>query len=237
MIEKLFESLDEKVFTADLKESLETSFNEAVETKSLELAEAKISEKETELTEKFEADKAEMLKEADEKEAELLESVSSYLDKVVEEFVTEAKETMEKSIVNEKADLMVEAFDANLTAAGIEVSQIVEAKDATDVETKLAESVEKYDTLVNENIDLEKENANLIKMGVIAEKQEGLSIVEAEKFANIANLVEFTKDDAYAEKLDVIRESVIGAVETPKVDDVVVVEKVEKDNKSFAHLI
>ena len=55
MLEKLFESLDEKVFTNEMKETMQTSFNEAVEVKAIELADVKISEKTDELSE--EADK------------------------------------------------------------------------------------------------------------------------------------------------------------------------------------
>ena len=55
MLEKLFESLDEKVFTAELKEALEAQFNEAVETKAALIAEAKIADAVEELNEKNEA--------------------------------------------------------------------------------------------------------------------------------------------------------------------------------------
>ena len=132
---------------------------------------------------------------------------------------------------------MIEAFDAMLTAGGVEVAKIVEAKEADDVETKLAESVEKYDDLVEEVIDLKKENDKLIKMGVIAEMKEGLSIVEAEKFAKLADLVEFSKDEGYLSKLETIKESVKGAKEE-KVD-----ESLNENNKetkptvSYSHLL
>lgn len=233
MIEKLFESLDEKVFTDELKESLSTAFNEAVETKSVELAEAKVAEKETELQEAFDAQKEEMLKEAAEKEEALLEQVDAYLEKVVDDFMVEAKEQLGESIKAEKADLMVEAFESMLVAGGVNVAKIVEAKEDGSVEAKLEESVAKYDVLVEENISLEKENENLIKMGVIAEMKEGLSIVESEKFTKLAAIVEFSKDEEYANKLETIKESVKGAkVDTTKVD-----ESLNEDAKDYSHLI
>ncbi len=229
---ELFESLDEKIFTADLKESLETSFNEAVELKVTELAEAKISE----LTEKSEAHIDELTEKAEEfaeiQKTEMLESIDGFLERVVEEFVQDHTEALAESVKNEKSDAIIESMDAMLTLTGMDIAKITEAKDASEDATKLAESIEKYDTLVTENIELGKENANLLKMGVISEAKEGLSIVESEKFEKLANLVEFTKDDAYAEKLDTIKESVKGAIEKKEN-----LNETVKTKSAFAHLI
>lgn len=223
-LDKLFESLDEKVFTSELKQSLQESFDAAVELKSVELAEIQISEaKET------------LLAETAEKEKALLEKIDEYLELVVDKLVTEAKDSLDEFIVSEKADLMLEAFDAMLVAGGVDVMKINEAKNDEDVENKLQESIEKYDNLVEENIALSKEVNSLIKMGIIAELKEGLSLVEAEKFDKLANLVEFSKDKEYYEKLETIKESV--KTGSTKVED-------EKDEinesvtkKVYTHLI
>jgi hypothetical protein len=233
-INLLFESLDSKVFTDEMKETLETSFNEAVELKSIELAEVKISEKTEELSELQEAFKLEAVELAEKREEEILAQVDAYLEKVVEEFMTEAKDTLDETLVNEKADLMIEAFDSMLIAGGVNIQSIVEAKDSTDVETKLAESVAKYDELIEANIELEKMAANLIKMGVIAEMQEGLSVVEAAKFVKLAEFVEFSKDAEYANKLETIKESVKGAKE---VTEDVITEADTKTKSVYSHLV
>jgi len=221
MLEKLFESLDDKVFTSELKEALEAQFNEAVEAKASTLAEARIEEEIDSLNEKSDAhieflnEKAEEYVELE--KAKMVESLDKYLERVVDDFVAEAKESLDESIKSEKADMIIEAFDSMLVAAGVTVAQIVEAKDEAAVENKLNESVEKIDTLVDENITLKEENETLIKMGVISELKEGLSIVEAEKFTKLAELVEFDRSTAYAEKLETIKESVKGSVETKEV--------------------
>lgn len=241
MLEKLFESLDEKVFTDELKESLTTSFNEAVDAKTDEKVEELIEAKIEELSEKAEEYKEVLAEEAKEKEAALMEQVDTYLEKVVEDFVTEAEESLAESLKNEKADLMIESFDAHIIACGVDVKSIVEAKDESEAEFKLAESIEKYDTLIEANIELEKENADLLKMGVISEMKEGMSIVEAEKFAKLAEIVEFSKDKEYAEKLETLKESLKGA----KIDEVVVIDesltedakKLEENRKSYSHLV
>lgn len=239
MLEKLFESLDDKVFTAELKESLQAQFNEAVETQASIIAEEKIEEKIDSLNEKAEEHIEFLNEKAEEyvaiKEAEMLENLDKYLDRVVEEFVAEAKESLVESAKSEKADMIIEAFDSMLVAAGVEVSRIVEAKEETEVESKLEESIKKYDALVEENIALEKENEQLLKTGVITEMCEGLSMVEAEKFKKLAGLVEFTKDQSFTDKLETIKESVKGTVK----DEVseAVNETVEADKPAWSHLV
>lgn len=213
----LFESLDEKVFTPELKKALEAQFNEAVETKAESIAEAKIEEEIDSLNEKAEQHVEFLNKKADEyiamKQAEMVESLDKYLERVVDKFVAEAKDLLAESIKSEKADMIIEAFDAMLVATGVQVAQIVEAKDETAIETKLAESTAKYDALVEENIALSEENKKLIKMGVISELKEGLSLVEAEKFEKLAELVEFSKSGEFLTKLTTIKESVKGTAD------------------------
>lgn len=241
-MDKLFESLDAKVFTPELKESLEAQFNEAVELKAQTIAEARIEEEIDALSEKSEQH-IEMLEEKAEefvnlKVEELTESMDKYLERIVEEFLAEAKSSLDESLKSEKADMMIEAFEAMLVAGGVEVSKIAEAKEesidesAKSLETELEESIAKHDKLVDEIIALKEQNETLIKMGVIAEMKEGLSLVEAEKFEKLASIVEFSKDDAYAEKLETIRESVKGAKE-----EVQKVEKLDEAVPAWKHLV
>lgn len=242
MLNKLFESLDAKVFTPELKESLEAQFNEAVEIKAALLAEAKIEEATESLNEKSEQHIEFLSEKADAyvamKQVEMLESLDKFLDRVVEEFVQEAKVALDESIKSEKADMIIEAFDSMLTATGVTVAKIVEAKEAqtsSDSDSaKLEEAVKKYDAVIEEVIALQEENDTLIKMGVISELKEGLSIVEAEKFEKLAELVEFTKDEKFAEKLSTIKESIKGTVE---IKDNKVDESTRQAKPAWAHMI
>lgn len=244
MLDKLFESLDAKVFTPELKESLEAQFNEAVEIKAQSIADAKIEEAVESLNEKSEQHIEFLSEKADEyvqmKQDEMLESLDKFLDRAVEEFVQEAKVALDESIKSEKADMIIEAFDSMLTATGVTVAKIVEAKeaqassDSVSDAAKLEEAVKKYDAVVEEIIALQEENDTLIKMGVISELKEGLSIVEAEKFEKLADLVEFTKDEKFAEKLATIKESVKGTIE---IKDTKVDESVKQAKPAWAHMI
>ena len=240
MLEKLFESLDEKVFTPELKKALEAQFNEAVETKAESIAEAKIEEEIDSLNEKAEQHVEFLNKKAEEyiamKQAEMVESLDKYLERVVDKFVAEAKDLLAESVKSEKADMIIEAFDAMLVATGVQVAKIVEAKDETAIETKLAENTVKYDALVEENIALSEENKKLIKMGVISELKEGLSLVEAEKFEKLAELVEFSKSGEFLTKLTTIKESVKGTAD--KSENLKVAGLTEHANAPiWAHLV
>ena len=241
MLERLFESLDEKVFTPELKKALEAQFNEAVETKAESIAEAKIEEEIDSLNEKAEQHVEFLNKKAEEyiamKQAEMVESLDKYLERVVDKFVAEAKDLLAESVKSEKADMIIEAFDAMLVATGVQVAKIVEAKDETAVETKLAENTAKYDALVEENIALSEENKKLIKMGVISELKEGLSLVEAEKFEKLAELVEFSKSGEFLTKLTTIKESVKGTADKSENLKVAVLTEEHANAPVWAHLV
>ena len=241
MLEKLFESLDEKVFTPELKKALEAQFNEAVETKAESIAEAKIEEEIDSLNEKAEQHVEFLNKKAEEyiamKQAEMVESLDKYLERVVDKFVAEAKDLLAESVKSEKADMIIEAFDAMLVATGVQVAKIVEAKDETAIETKLAKNTAKYDALVEENIALSEENKKLIKMGVISELKDGLSLVEAEKFEKLAELVEFSKSGEFLTKLTTIKESVKGTADKSENLKVAGLTEEHANAPIWAHLV
>lgn len=244
-ISKLFESLDDKVFTADLKESLEIQFNEAVELKVQELVEAKTLALE-EKAEEYAEMKVEMIEEkaeefVEKKMQELSESVERYLDRIIEDFINESKEKLEESIKSEQSEMIIEAFDSLLVATGVELSKIVEAKEENDEKSKLEESIKKYDNLVEENISLKEENDKLVKLGIINEMKEGLSLLESEKFEKAASIVDFSRDNSYVNKLEIIKESILGTVESKKEEKEVIVESVKESKieieNDFSHLI
>lgn len=238
IFDKLSESLDEKVFTPELKASLEESFNSAVETKAQEIADTKIEEEIETLNVKSEEhidylnEQAEEYKEKI--QTEMTESVDKYLDRVVEEFMQETNEKLQESIVKEKYELVIEAFESALIALGVDVSRIMEAKDETSTEAELKEKTEKYDSLIEENISLKEENENLLKMGIINEMKADLSLVEAEKFEKLAALVECEKEEML-EKFEVIKENIKASEST----EVEINENTDEiDSKcSFKHLI
>lgn len=250
MLEKLLESLDKEVFTAEMVESIMTQYNESVEEKAKEIADAQLAEavekalaeakeaQEIAIQEAVEAKTAEIEEKAtsfvEDKIAEINESLDLYLGKVVDEFIAESKEKLNESLKAEKADMIIEAFESMLSMGAMDVMKIAEAKDQSYADAKLTESIQKYDELMTEHLSLKKENIELIKTGIISEMKEGLSLVESKKFETLAAMLPFSRDEKYVKELEVIKESVIGAVEQSQV----IVESVKDSKKSiYSHLV
>lgn len=224
-------------------DEFEKTLNETVE-KAVEAAIAENTEMLTESAEIYLAETlAEKEIEFEKKSGEFIaeqlstinESLDHYLENVVSEFLADAQKQLDESIKSEKADMLIDAFDAMVLASGVDISRIVEAKDQSDVETKLQESIEKYDNLMEDLIKVKKENTALLKSGIIAEMKDGLSMVEAKKFERLAEMVQFTRDEAFTEKLEVIKESVKGSKEEKQE----IVESVTKPTNALygSHLV
>lgn len=253
MLKELLESLDTQVFTPEAIETVMNQFNEAVEAKAKEIADVAIEERSKEvedkandyITEALEIKTAELEEKMEKYTAETMnemnESMKLFMDKVVEEFAIENEARLTESLKADKSDMIIEAFEAMITAGSMELVKIAEAKDASEAETKLAESIAKYDALMVENLEIKKENTDLIKTGIIAEMKEGLSLVESKKFEKMAVMIPFTRDEKFTEQLEVIKESVIGAPEkVEEVKEPLTESKVEdKTSKTidYSHLV
>ena len=255
MLKELLESLDKEVFTEEAIEAVMNQFNEAVEVKAKEIADAAIEENTKLVEDKADAYIAEsiatkekeleehMLDYMDKKMAEMNESLDLFLDKVVEEFAIDAEVKLTESLKAEKSDMLIEAFEAMVVAGGMELVKIAEAKDETEAETKLAESIKKYDELMVENLEIKKENNDLNKAGFINEMKAGLSLVESQKFEKMAEMIPFTRDEKFTEQLEIIKESVKGApekVEEVKATEAVITESKIEDKSSkvnYSHLV
>ena len=253
MLKELLESLDTQVFTPEAIETVMNQFNEAVEAKAKEIADVAIEERSKEvedkandyITEALEIKTAELEEKMEKYTAETMnemnESMKLFMDKVVEEFAIENEARLTESLKADKSDMIIEAFEAMITAGSMELVKIAEAKDASEAETKLAESIAKYDALMVENLEIKKENTDLIKTGIIAEMKEGLSLVESKKFEKMAVMIPFTRDEKFTEQLEVIKESVIGAPEkVEEVKEPLTESKVEdKTSKpvDYSHLV
>ena len=216
-------ALDEKAdeYTQYLKEEYENKLNDLDEKANgyAEYLKEEYENKITSLTEKADA-YVEMM------QSEMNEKVSDFLDRAVQEFIVEAKEQMCINVENAKAEALTEAFSQFVITTGVEVADIAEAYDNSKAESRLSQAIAENDNLVNENLSLvskvkelnEKIN-NLLKIGIIKEMSEGMTMCEAKKFENLAELVEFTNDNSYIDSLTRIAETVKGEDDTDNSDD------------------
>lgn len=193
--------IDKEILTDELKDQLQESFDNAVNARAIEIAEEKIREATEEnlafLNEKAEKYNKKFIEDLNEK-------VNDYLDYVVDEFLKEARSSLENDISIERASLLNTTFAKLAESSGVDLARIVADTSPTNKNLK-----DKVDALTNENIKLKKEVNNLIQEGVILEMCDGLSLVEADKFSRLAKtLVPFKRSLKYKDSLDALKESI-----------------------------
>ncbi len=195
----LFESMDIDAETkAQLSEAFESAVLEEVTAKMDEYVDTKITEKTLELEEAYK-----------EKEEYLTEALDGYMDTVVEEFVEENAPVFEAQIDEEKTKTLLEAFDTMVKVLGVDMMTIAEAKDESSSETKIEELTEEVSDLADRLIEAKRESDKYLKLGLISEMKEGLTVLEGEKFEKLSEMVEFSRDASYVEKLETIKESIV----------------------------
>jgi hypothetical protein len=199
----IFESMD---IPLETKTSLQEAFDKAVLSevteKMDEYVDKKLTEEKTRLEEEFK----------DHKEY-LTEALDGYLDTVVEEFVQENAPEYERQIDEAKASTLLELFDNMVKIVGVDMMTIAEAKEDQDEVNTLTEAKETLEeevsSMADKLIEAKREADKYLKTGLIAEMAQDLSILESEKFEKLADMVEFSRNPEYVQKLETIRESII----------------------------
>ncbi len=195
----LFESMDIDAETkAQLSEAFESAVLEEVTAKMDEYVDTKITEKTLELEEAYK-----------EKEEYLTEALDGYMSTVVEEFIEDNAPVFEAQIDEEKTKTLLEAFDTMVKVLGVDMMTIAEAKDESSSETKIEELTEEVSDLADRLIEAKRESDKYLKLGLISEMKEGLTVLEGEKFEKLSEMVEFSRDASYVEKLETIKESIV----------------------------
>lgn len=204
-IKELFEAIDSEIITDKMKTTLQESFDKAVASKVQKL-----------ITEKLEAEKDTLVEAYDERlneyRAEMLDRMSEYLNLVAEEYIENNAIKIEESLRIETLDALMEGFDSMLVTGGFELKNITTGVNESNDE-EIRELEKKVNSLAKSNISLKSRNSELLKIGVMAEITEGMSMVQKEKFLKLSEVIEFNSDDlgGYVNKLDTLRESVLGA--------------------------
>ena len=179
----------------EFKEKAATIFETAVKTRIQE--QTKILEAQYE--EKLSAEK-ETVKEA------MVEKVDSYLNYVVEEWMKENELAVERGIRTEIAEDFITGLKGLFKEHYIEVPEekynVLDdlTNQVKDLEGKLNEQIEK-------NVNLTKEVNESERDKLVAEVSADLADTEKEKFASMAENVEFDSAPKFREKLETIKES------------------------------
>jgi len=179
----------------EFKDKAATIFETAVKTRIKE--QTKILESQFE--EKLSTEK-ETMKEA------MVEKVDSYLNYVVEEWMKENELAVERGIRTEIAEDFItglkDLFKEHYIDVPEEKYNVLDdlTNQVKDLEGKLNEQIEK-------NVNLTKEVNNSERTNLVAEVSADLADTEKEKFASMAENVEFDSAPKFREKLETIKES------------------------------
>ena len=194
----------------EFKTKAATVFESAVNSKVKEIAEAMEADVQT----NYEQDIAKA-------KEELTEKVDSYLSYVVEEWMKENEIALERGIKGEIAEDFISGLKKLFAEHYIDVPDekynVLEdqASKIEDLEKKLNEQIEK-------NVELNKDNAEKSRKEIMAEVAGDLADTAKEKFAKLAEEIEWSDAESFKKKCETIKESYFGKKEEvkDKLDDV-----------------
>ena len=179
----------------EFKEKAATIFETAVKTRIQEQVKVLESQYEEKLSKETET-----VKEA------MVSKVDSYLNYVVEEWMKENELAVERGIRTEIAEDFITGLKGLFKEHYIEVPEekynVLDdlTNQVKDLEGKLNEQIEK-------NVNLTKEVNDSERTNLVAEVSADLADTEKEKFASMAENVEFESAPKFREKLETIKES------------------------------
>ena len=184
--------------------------SEEFKTKAATVFESAVNSKVKEIAELMEADYSTKLEQDGAKaKEELTEKVDSYLSYVVEEWMKENEIALERGIKGEIAEDFITGLKKLFAEHYIDVPDdkynVLEdqASKIEDLEKKLNEQIEK-------NVELNKDNADKSRKEIMAEVASDLADTAKEKFAKLAEEIEWSDKDSFKQKCETIKESYFG---------------------------
>ena len=141
-----------------------------------------------------------------EKLGTITENVDKYLDYVVSEWMSENEIAIESGIKVEMAESLMSGLKNLFVEHNVSVDE--ESVDVVaNLETTVSELEGKANDLVNENIELQKEIQTFKAEQKFDELSEGLSENQVERLKVLSEKLDIEDLEAYAENLQVIKES------------------------------
>jgi len=202
--EDVEEMFDGQELSEEFKDKASTLFEAAVN--------ARLTLEAARLEEQYEARLEEEVTEI----AEALEKkLDTYLDYVVENWMKENEVAIESSLRNEIMEEFIDGLKGLFAEHYIDIPE-----EKIDVVEELAAKVDELETMLDESIT---ENAELKvmvteskKADILEEMADDLTMVQAEKFAALAEGIDFNGDiDSYRKKLSYVKETYFSKKSTP----------------------
>ena len=201
----------------DLSEEFKSKVTVVFEAAVTEAVKGKVEKIEEELNTKLETELAEAV---ESKVGEMVENLDAYLDYVVSEWMEENEVAIEAGIKVEMAESLMDGLKDLFSEHNIKVDE--ETYDiVSDLEEEMKSLEEKSNDVVNENIRLAKEVADL-KAGAIFEEMTGeLNMSQRERLKTLSENLDASDLDEYKENLKTIKESFFKETNVSIKEDVV----------------
>ena len=181
--------------------------SEEFQAKAKTIFEAAINSKVATIKEELEQENSKKLEEEIEsKKLELTERVDSYLEYVAGEWLQENELAVEAGLKTEMTESFLEGMKSLFEEHYVSIPE-----DKYDVLENMVNKLDEMESKLNEqiesNVALNKRLAESKSDGILSDVAEGLAITQKEKFASLAESVEFESEQNYREKLVTLRES------------------------------
>ena len=208
----------------EFKTKAATVFESAVNSKVKEIAEAMEADVQT----NYEQDLAKA-------KEELTEKVDSYLSYVVEEWMKENEIALERGIKGEIAEDFISGLKKLFAEHYIDVPD-EKYNVLEDQASKIEELEKKLNEQIEKNVELNKDNAEKSRKEIMAEVAGDLADTAKEKFAKLAEEIEWSDAESFKKKCETIKESYFGKKEEvkDKLDDVAAGDEASNEDLSQA---
>jgi hypothetical protein len=208
-IEVMAEASADIDFSEDLNALVESeaTLSEEFKAKTAVIFEAAIKSKLAEETTRLEAQyREELEEEVSTTKAELVEKVDSYLNYVVENWMTDNQLAVQNGLRTEIAEKFMNSLKDLFTESYIEVPE-----SKVDLVDELAEEVEELEAALNETtakaIEVSEELEIMKRTAVLYEASRDLADTQAEKLVKLCEDVDFEDDATFLAKVNTIKES------------------------------
>ena len=187
--------LEGEELSEDFTNKARTIFEAAIRSKVAEMKEQVKSEYEENLIEQVQSIKE-----------ELTDRVDTYLEYVADEWIAENQLAVEKGLKTEMTESfltgMRSLFEEHYVSIPDEKYDVLE-----NMVDKLDEMEGKLNEQIDKNVALTKRLSESVADVIFAEVAEGLALSQKDKFASLAENVEFESETSYREKLATLRKS------------------------------
>ena len=210
--------------------------SEEFKTKAATVFESAVNSKVKEIAEQMEADvQTNYEQDIAKAKEELTEKVDAYLSYVVEEWMKENEIALERGIKGEIAEDFISGLKKLFAEHYIDVPD-EKYNVLEDQASKIEELEKKLNEQIEKNVELNKDNADKSRKEIMAEVAGDLADTAKEKFAKLAEEIEWSDADSFKQKCETIKESYFGKKEEvkDKLDDVAAGDEASNEDLSKA---